>query len=343
MSLAKQHIQELGHTPVSYSSLKKLRKGGIHEYYRYKERELEDESTPSTDLGTLIDEYLLNKEDFDNKYILDTTSAPTSPNQFQFAELVALGGMDISEAYKNSYKSPPKTEKTLLKKAEKVYEDNKEYIEFLPSVGDKLRFTEDQSFALSQISMNIQGHKWLRNIFPLTDFDQVGDSYRNGDIEILTHQYLKGFFKGLPIHGELDIVVINHKEKTVDIIDLKSTSYYLQNFGWQVKSQDYIMQAVIYVYLANQNLMIGGYQLNMPKLMPVRTVGDFGVGLFSIPKLWYKQELDKLKKEFKQLTWHYENKKFKYSKEYYEGDGVIELEYIKDMDLWKEEIEQSLL
>lgn len=343
MNKATEHMKDLGHTPVSYSSLKQFRKGGIHEYYRYKERELEPVTSPSIDLGTLIDEYLLNRRQFDEKYILDVTEAPSSPNQLQFSQLVADGVCEIDEAYKRSYKNPPKTEKKLVEKAQKVYEANKEYINFLPKVGEKLRFTEDQSFALSQISMNIQGHKWLRNIFPLENFDQVGDVYKGEHFDILTHQYLEGKFQGLPIHGEIDLVIINHKAQTVTAIDLKSTSYYLKNFGWQVKTQDYIMQAVIYVYLTNQNLMQGGYQLNFPMLMPVRTQGDFGVGLYSIPKDWYKQELDKLKEDFSQLIWHYENKKFKYSKKYYQGDGVLELEYIKDMDLWKQEIEQSVL
>jgi hypothetical protein len=343
MTKAIDNLQQLGHTPVSYSSLKQFRKGGIHEYYRYKERELEPVSTNATDLGTLIDLYLLDKEAFEEGYILDTTSPPSSPNQLQFSQLVAEGACEIDEAYRLSYKNPPKTKKKLVEKAQEIYEANKEYIEMLPKVGEKLRYSENDSFALSQIMMNIQGHKWLRDYFPLENFDQRGDSFIGEGIEILTHQHLEGIFQGLPIHGEIDLAIINHDKKVIDIIDVKSTSYYLQNFGWQVKSQDYVMQAVIYVYLANQNLMKGGYQLNYPKLMPVRTQGDFGVGVFEIPKEWYKQELDKLKQDFKQLKWHYENRKFKYSQEYYEGDGILQLNYIKDMDLWKEEIEQSLL
>lgn len=338
MNKAVEHMQDLGHTPVSYSSLKYFRKGGIHEYFRYKERELEPVTSDSLDLGTLIDEYFLNRKAFDDKYILDTTEAPTSPNQLQFATLVADGVCEIDEAYKRSYKNPPKTAAKLVEKAQKLYEDNKEYIEFLPKVGDKLRYSEDQSYALNQIAMNMMGHKWLRDIFPI---EQAEDSSK--DIEIQTHIQLTGVFCGLPIRGEIDMAVFDHSNKTIDILDLKSTRYYLKNFGWQVKSEDYIMQAVLYAYMANQNLMKGGYQLRMPKIIPVRTQGDFGVGVYSIPPDWYKQELNKLKEDFRQLEWHYENKKFKYSQEYYEGDGILELEYIKDMNLWKEEIEQSVL
>lgn len=338
MSKAINQMKDMGHTPVSYSSLKKLRSGGINEYYRYKERELEPESSASLDLGTLIDEYFLNRDEFDDLYILDATEAPSSPNQFKFCELM-VSGHSREEAYKASYKNPPKTASKLTEKATELYEANKEYIEFFPNVGDRLRFSEDESFALSQISMNMMGHKYLRNIFPIAEVsEQIGEN-----AEIKTRIQLEGVFCGLPIRGEIDLAYIDYKHKTVDIYDLKSTSYYLKNFGWQVKSQDYIVQAVIYTYLANQNLVGEGFTLQMPKLIPVRTQGDFGVGVYEVPKPWYKQELDKLRKDFEQLKWHYEQKKFKYSKEYYKGDGVLELEYIKDMDLWKEEIEQSVL
>jgi hypothetical protein len=335
MIKAHQHILELGHTPVSYSALKKFRSGGIHEYFRYKERELEPEESASLDLGTLIDEYLLNREEFDKKFILNTAEAPGSPNQLKFAELVAGGVCDISEAYKRSYASPPKTESKLLEKAQDLYQDLQDYIEFLPKLTGKIQYSEDNSFALSQISMNMQGHKVLRNMFPIPESDDAN--------EYETHVQLEGMFQKLPIRGELDMVHIDHVNKKVYVYDMKSTSYYLKNFKWQVKSQDYIMQAVLYSYLAYQNIVPDGYKLELPRFIAVRTQGDYGTGIFQVPKDWYVQEVTALREDFKQLTWHYEHKKFKYSQAYYESDGVLELEYLKDMDLWKQEIEQSVL
>lgn len=331
-----QIMLELGHTPVSYTSVKEFKSGGIHQYYRYKERELEEVSTPSTDLGSLIDEYLLNREGFDDKYLLDTTAGPNSENQRLFCELVAAGEVTISEAYKRCYKTAPKTESKLLEKAQILYEENKDYINFLPKIGEKLTYGEDTSFGLSQISMGIQGHKFLGKLFDLIK------SGGTSDIEVFTHVHIETLFKGIPLHGELDIVVINHTQKTIRVYDLKSTSYHLVNFVWQVKKLQYVLQEVIYGILSKQELLPEGYTFEIPRLIAVRTQGDYGVGVYDIPKEWFKQEVKSFLETLEEIRWHYETKQFKYPREYYEGSGILELKYIKDMELWKEEIEQSI-
>ena len=333
--IAKQ-ILDMGHTPVSYSALKEFRKGGIHRYYRYKERELDEVSTPSTDLGSLIDLYLLDKEKFESDYLLDTTSAPGSDNQLNFASLIALEGLSREEAYKRSYKNPPKTESKLKEKANDLYEDLKEYIEFLPNTQGKLTYNNDVSFGLNQIRMNIMGHKFLSTLF----------DWINGNcpdhIEVLTHVPLQADFMGIPMRGELDIVIMDHRNKTLIVYDLKSTNYHLTNFGWQVKSLDYVLQAAIYGILAKQAMLSEGYSFQFPRLIAVRTTGGYDAGVFDIPPAWLRQEINKLKSDLEEIKWHYETKQFKYPRAYYEGDGVLELEYIKDMDLWKQEIEQSV-
>jgi len=332
--------QDMNHTPVSYSAMKKFREGGIHNYYRYKERELDEVTSDSLDLGTLIDEKLLNEAKFNDKFVIQTSSAPSSSNQIEFCEHV-LNAADVTddvlmEAYRISYANPPKTDKTLLKKAKEVYEANEAYIEEAPNLVGKKTYSEDDSFALNQIKMNIMGHKKLGPIFDAID----GNSYDG--IEVMTHIKLEGMMHGLPIRGELDLAIINHTRKTVSVQDLKSTYVHLPNFKYQVRSNDYVMQQVIYEQLALQNIVPEGYELLNPKFIAVKTSGSYDVASISIPSIWMEQEKTQLKKDFELLSWHYASRKFKYDREYYEGDGTIELEFLEDLDKWKANVEHQL-
>jgi len=333
----KSHMR-LGHTPISYSSLKKLREGGIHNYYRYKERELEPDTSPSLSLGTLIDEYFLNREEFDDKYILDDTEGPSSPNQQEFCRLVNEG-VDIDEAYKRSYKNPPKTSSILYKKAVELYEDNEDFIKLLPKLASKQGYSNDDSFILSQIKMNFLGHKVLSQIMGYID-----DAPEH--IEVKTHFKLKGLFSDLPVRGEIDLLIIDHEQQLISHFDLKSTNYHLCNFLWEVNKRDYAMQAVLYdqilLDIISRSDKYKNYEVTQPSIISARTTGSYDVAIFQLPEEWYNQEVRKLRDDFALLTWHYENNKFKYPKEYYEGNGIIELPFVEDRDLWKERIEQSL-
>lgn len=335
MTLAQQHHMELGHTPISYSSLKKFREGGIHHYYRYKERELEPDTSPSLSLGTLIDEYILNRREFDKKFIMREAEAPSSPNQYEFCTSV-ISGKTPSEAYKQAYKNPPKTASKLKEKAEELYEQLKEYIEFVPKTIGKETYSTDDSFALSQISMNMLGHKKLSPIISAIENPPE-------NIEILTHVQLVGEFDGMPIRGELDLVIVNHTRKIVVVYDLKSTHSFIKNFKYEVRKLDYVTQSLLYYNLVKtSDLVPSDYKVKFPQIIVCRTTGSFDCGILTIPEEWRIQEARLLKQDFETIKWHYENKKFKYPKEYYEGDGTLSMEFLPDEDLWKASIEQQI-
>lgn len=335
--LAVQNYNSIGHTPVSYSSLKKLRAGGILEFYRYKERELEQEYSDSLTLGTLIDIYLLNQEEFKEKYVVNDVESPSSPNQQKFCQLLAHSAYSIEDAYRESYSCKNKSEKKVAEESIALHKELAPYIKFIRDTVGKEYYSKDDSYALNQIRMNISGHKVARDLFPWITMQDNSKQF-----EILYHVDLTGEFEGFPIKGEVDLVVIDHVHMKVYVYDLKSTKAYIQNFKYEARNYGYFLQLYLYTLLVKQNLVPEGYTLEMPRFLIVRNQGSFNVGIRKVSKEQMMLEKTALEEDFKLLSWHYEHKKFKYPKEYYQGDGVLELEVIKNQDLWQQEIEDQL-
>lgn len=335
---AVTNYNEIGHTPISYSSLKKLRSGGINEFYRYKERELEDTYSESLTLGKLIDIYLLNQEEFKEKYVVNDVESPSSSNQQKFCQLLAHSGYSVEDAYRESYSCKSKSDKKVVEESTKLYEELKDYISFIRDTVGKEYYSKEDSYALNQIRMNISGHKVARDLFPwITMQGQVDTKF-----EILTHVNLTGEFEGFSIKGEIDLLTIDHEREQVIVYDLKSTKAYLQNFKYEARNYGYFMQLYLYTMLVKQNLVPEGYTLEMPRFLIVRNQGSYNVGIKKVPKEQMLLEKEALEQDIKLLAWHYEKRKFKYSKEYYEGDGVTELEVIKSNEVWQQEIEDQL-
>lgn len=345
VELAVKHYHEIGHTAISYSALKQLKAGGIHQFYRYKERELAQASSPSLTLGTLVDEYLLNQEKFADKYVIRDVEKPGSPNQEKFAQLVAQGVDTISEAYKKSYAKPPKTESKLLEKAQALYTDLKDYIDFIPKAAGKEEYSMEDSYAINQIRMNIFGHKAAKKLFPwITGVDLPEH------IEIRRHQDLRSTYKGFPIKGELDMVLIDHKFCRITVYDLKSTRSFLKNFKYQANSNDYFLQLFLYNQLVQEiveemeELTGNTYTITLPRFIVVRNTGDFAVGVQEV----HSKQLEKEEKDMEEyldiLTWHYSNRKFKYDKEYYTGtgSGITKMDYVEDLNQWREDVNSQL-
>lgn len=332
-------LQKFGHTPLSYSAFKSYFQGGLSNFWRYKERELEDKSTVYTDFGNLLDLFILEPEVFKEKYTLMQVEKPSSnSNQNSFAKDIWANGFPIVEAYSRNYKVDKKSTEKIEFEAEKLYDTWKDYIVFMKENKDKEFYNESDNFAMNQIKMNMMSHKAIRKLFCL---DHKPDS-----IELLTHLELTGKWYGnAPIKGELDLLRIDHENKTIRPIDLKSTESYLQNWGWKVRNFMYDIQGVLYPQLVSSNyeFLINdeGYEL-LPMVFAVsRTKGDFASGAYTLPADWIKEATSKVNDAIEDITQAYELNQFTHPKAYYEGDGIIELEYNKDLRTWMEELSDS--
>lgn len=339
---AVQNYKEIGHTALSYSALKELRAGGIYQFYRYKERELEGKYSDSLTLGTLIDEYFLNQEKFSSKYIIEEGEAPSNATQLAFCHSMG-SGLSAEDAFRANYSTKNKSDKKIIEESQKKYKEFKEYIDFLPKAVGKETYTNEQSYALNQIRMNIAGHKVAKKLFPWVTMSETPDH-----IEIRTHVKLDSEYKGFPIKGEIDLIYIDHKKKEVIVYDLKSTKSHIKNFKYEARNYSYFLQLFLYGILVKNEILpelTEGedlYTMKTPRFIVVRNQGCYSVGICQPDINQIKKEQRELLLDIETLSWHYSNKRFKYPKGYYEGDGIETLDYMEDVESWREDINQRL-
>lgn len=329
--LAKQ-----GHTPISYTSLKHFKRDGIKGFVNYKNRLIEEESSDSQDLGTLIDTYLLDPDQYKENYFVSEASTPSSSNQKEFADLVAAGS-NVLWAYRQCYKTAPKSDEACQKKVDELLPSLEEYIKEFQLRAEKIPISEQDSFTLGQIRTACVTHPVVVNWLP--------GMAEQDDVELLTHLSVTGEWQGLPIKGEIDIARLDHKNKTGQIADLKSTHKGPSGFDYDFFSYRYDEQLFVY-QVAFRDWMAErypDYRVLPPRALPVQTRSPYYVGLKRVPTEAFVETGNRLREVFEQIKWHYENEKFDFTYEvYHSEDNVETINYRKDLESWIEELEQNI-
>lgn len=136
-----------------------------------------------------------------------------------------------------------------------------------------------------------------------------------------------------------DILDFNHKEKTIQPIDLKSTSDYISQFPTSFLKWRYYLQAAYYSYGLSQVypeytilpfkfIVISSQQVTKPIIYQCSKedlkVGEFG-GINKITN----RKVKGWRQLIEDYLWHKQNDLWEYPREVYEKDGVIELDMLK--------------
>ena len=80
------------------------------------------------------------------------------------------------------------------------------------------------------------------------------DSFFNDDIEHLYQLKFKGEFEGIPVRIMADLVIVDHKNKRIKPIDLKTSYKPEYKFFWSFMDWLYNIQARLYWYTIRQNM-----------------------------------------------------------------------------------------
>ena len=162
------------------------------------------------------------------------------PDLFVVAEIDKPGGMmgkfiDVyvecgmndeaaKEAHiKSGYKLPLKTILAKFQdetnKKEKEYKDINKYLDFIKVNKNKLVLTKQQKWTIFQVEKGIQ-----RNPTAYEMLFQTNDVPIENTFDVFNELELYGLLEGIRIKGKIDKLVFDHTNKTITLIDLKSTS-----------------------------------------------------------------------------------------------------------------------
>lgn len=282
-------------------------------------------------IGSITDDWLFDKPTFEEKYFIYEGEKPTATlgkvvdiilknyNETPSKEVI----LEIIE--NNNFWGRSKPE-TLL-----GYFDIPEFWEYLEAQYKsriKNLVTTSELDLGKDLASILETHSFSKHIFTIND-----------NIERINQYKFEYFYNNIKLRGIIDIVVIDHTNRTVQLIDLKTGQDNAENFMGSFIKYRYYFQALIYQNsfdIICKNLNLVDYKLlpfqflyigRKQKMPLVYTVTDkWFKGAqhgFKTSGGYYYRGLDVLLEEIK---WHWDNKVFEMTKDIFINNGRIYLD-----------------
>lgn len=282
---------------------------------------------PQLEKGTMIHEYILQKDVFWNDYKIVDYKVPTTEKQKEFCKLVSsslelLQDDKLSKAYRQVYVTDKMSDEIVLVKAKKLYEEYKNYIDSVNSEDGKKTITWNDYRMLSQIENNVFMHKKALELLSDQDYECHNEFHINWEYHVKDTDYTV-LCKSL-----LDRVKIDHVNQKVILIDLKTTSS-LYEFAHSVETFDYYRQLAYYAmaltwYFKDLGFDIQNYDMEV-YIIAISTQ-TYEVRVFDMLNERVLTEKAKIiVSALSDLSYNFKNNLWEHTKEYYEGDGVERL------------------
>lgn len=280
---------------------------------------------PQLEKGSMIHEYILQPDEFWKDYIILDFETPKTKQQKDFCEAY-VSSLELVEdekklqAYKSSY-SNSKSWQIALKEATELCNKYKRYIEYLRLKDNKKVISFADLNMLKTIEKNLREHKKANEIlytFPNTF--EVNNEFH------INWEYPNASTMGdLPCKSLLDRFMIDHTNKKIRLVDLKTTAD-VYNFKHSIEEFDYCRQ-MAYYWLAIHWYFKNELKLNIEEydyetyIIAIQSHDSYEVRVFAIDSKAIEEELVTIDQAIRKIAWHKNNNLWDHTKEYYEGDG----------------------
>lgn len=323
----KQYYREKG---VSSSSLKWFEISP--KYFKKRlDEEIVDEKKSWLELGKKIHMAILEPDEFEKNYIYLEYTQPTSPNQKEFCEEYVKLRKENSKAtkkshkikaYKKAYNTKNKKEDVIEKEANKLHSRLKDYINYLEKRDEyKDILTKADWEKIQEIKDEVLIHKSAPSILHLKEdpFNDNIEAYSELPIFWLYPDY------DLQCKSMLDRVVIDHKNKIVRLIDVKTTSN-IGSFEESYEKYKYYRQLAfywmaLYYFLKEKGINYNDYKYET-YILAVSTRDLTEVRLYPILETDLEMGYSEIEKLIPEIDWHFKNEAWDHTRSYYENDGV---------------------
>ena len=329
---------------LSYSKLALLDKSPKDFYRKYIEGEEVIEEKHAVNLGSLIDCLLTEPDNLYNIFKVVAHNEPTglmkdytSVYIDNYKKLLADTDSSVSDgekqlaAHEQAYAT--KIFKISLDKViERFNKEAKDYAMAVATAGDKIIVTSEDFLKASACSTALLNNKFTKDFLSLYIVGNKEKIYQLDDtFEILNSGY------PLTFKVKLDLVIIDHDNKTIQPLDIKTTSSSPYAFTKSMYSYRYDIQGALYSHYIK-------HVFKARKGLEDYKVLDFKYIVVNVdypknPLIWKLSYNDNraafagklagynragIWELINDLRWHLENDLWDYSRELYENNGVVE-------------------
>lgn len=282
------------------------------------------------DKGTMIHEYILQPEEFWKDYIILDFAVPKVKQQKDLLEFYANAKMvdplasedDILLMSYNSAYSNNKSIDKRIQEAKELVESYQNYIEYFRNKDSKKVISFADLNMLKAIKKNMEDHKKANELlFNYPETFEVHNEFH------INWEYPNASSLGdLPCKSLLDRVMIDHTNKKIILVDIKTTAD-VYNFKHSVEEFDYCRQ-LAYYWLAIHWYFKNELKLNIEEyeyetyIVAVQSHDGYEVRVFKFNSKAIEERLVTIDYAIKRIAWHKNNNLWDHMKEYYDEDGA---------------------
>ena len=320
---------------ISHSSLSALNVSPQY-FLKYKRRELKDD-TKALDLGSAIHCYVLENKDFHERYaVMDVE--PVGGMMGTFIESYAETSLTVNEsmpvqlkidthqtlqelAYdKAGFKIPLQT---VLNKFN--LPENKKYFDFLVQNKGKTVLSQSDMDTVSKCALSLKAHK-LANFLTTPEKAELEISWKHDDMDV---------------KSIIDNLIFDLDNKTIYLVDLKTTSKSVYNFERSYFSYGYYRQMAMYklavhAFVNEFKEAINGSGGDVREwdlrdmdvksyIVVVQTTGLNECVVYEPSAYDITLGIEEISNLISRLKWHIGNDQWEYPMEYYANNGSTKL------------------
>lgn len=282
------------------------------------------------DKGTMIHEYILQPEEFWKDYIILDFAVPKVKQQKDLLEFYSTARLidpfasedDILlKSYEAAYNNNKSKEKK-IQEAKELVELYQNYIEYFKNKDSKKIISFADLNMLKTIKKNMEDHKKANELlFKYPETFEVHNEFH------INWEYPNASSLGdLPCKSLLDRVMIDHTNKKIILVDIKTTVD-VYNFKHSVEEFDYCRQ-LAYYWLAIHWYFKNELKLNIEEyeyetyIVAVQSHDGYEVRVFKFNSKAIEERLVTIDYAIKRIAWHKNNNLWDHMKEYYDEDGA---------------------
>lgn len=282
------------------------------------------------DKGTMIHEYILQPDKFWKDYIILDFAVPKVKQQKTLLEFYSAARlvdpfasedhillMSYEAAYNNN-----KSEEKKIQEAKELVELYQNYIEYFRNKDSKKVISFADLNMLKAIKENMENHKKANELlFKYPETFEVHNEFH------INWEYPNASSLGdLPCKSLLDRVMIDHTNKKIILVDIKTTVD-IYNFKHSIEEFDYCRQ-LAYYWLAIHWYFKNELKLNIEEyeyetyIIAVQSHDGYEVRVFKFNPETIEERLVTIDYAIKRIAWHKNNDLWDHMKEYYDEDGA---------------------
>lgn len=282
------------------------------------------------DKGTMIHEYILQPDKFWKDYIILDFAVPKVKQQKTLLEFYSTARlvdplasedhillMSYEAAYNNN-----KSEEKKIQEAKELVELYQNCIEYFRNKDSKKVISFADLNVLKAIKENMENHKKANELlFKYPETFEVHNEFH------INWEYPNASSLGdLPCKSLLDRVMIDHTNKKIILVDIKTTVD-IYNFKHSIEEFDYCRQ-LAYYWLAIHWYFKNELKLNIEEyeyetyIIAVQSHDGYEVRVFKFNPETIEERLVTIDYAIKRIAWHKNNDLWDHMKEYYDEDGA---------------------